>query len=108
MSAAPLKMCAGPCRQALPLDAFHRNKSRKDGRQPACKECRASQRATDPEKERERAAAWRAANPEKARVSKLRSARKRYAAAKAEGRCAYGSGYGCQEPARPEHCSVRT
>lgn len=45
---------------------------------------------------------WYSQNRE--HVAQISGARRRasYAAAKAEGRCAFGSGYGCNEPAHPE------
>lgn len=55
------KQCTGPCKRALPAtsELFGKDKNRKDGLYPQCKECR---RATDKAKRKERAEAKAKAN----------------------------------------------
>ncbi len=60
----PTKRCPG-CKASKPLDAFHRNRSKGDGRQGYCKPCCRNCRRT-----------WRKRNPEQARAEEgRRSAR---------------------------------
>jgi hypothetical protein len=64
------KLCKGPCRLVKPLGQFHKSPLNKDGRQGECKDCHAVKGAANRllpgniERERDRLAAWRAANPE--------------------------------------------
>jgi 5-methylcytosine-specific restriction endonuclease McrA len=64
------KKCKGPCGLVKTLEQFHLHPSTKDGRHGKCKACQAADAAENRlipenlERERDRAAAWRAANPE--------------------------------------------
>lgn len=83
------KHCGG-CKQAKPLDAFHRLSAAKDGRQRYCRECalarQRARRTENPERIAAYNRAWREANPETAK--RLTAAwreknAERYAASKA-------------------------
>ena len=84
------KICT-KCGEEKPLDAFNKNRLKKDGLTCYCKECiniyykiwrqenpekdRESKRRYDrenPEKERERKRKWRQENPERARLNNVR------------------------------------
>ena len=93
----PEKQCT-QCLAFKPLGAFHNDKSRKDGKMPACKCCineaRRNRYAANPEKYKEAARQRRAANPEKykedrrkyyaANPEKYTEARRKYRAANPE------------------------
>ena len=63
-----MKTCS-KCSETKPMDDFHRDKSKKDGRRARCAECaKADKRASyadDPDKFKERVGEYREANPEK-------------------------------------------
>lgn len=73
------KTCS-KCRVEKPLDDFHRNASKPDGRKSACKACLRDRNreyahrwhAEHPEKAREKSRRWRVENPEKARETSRR------------------------------------
>ena len=73
------KKCKGPCGVVKPLEQFHKSVAGKDGRQGKCKDCHASDasgRRLIPEnldRERDRAAAWRAAHPEEMKAIRQRA-----------------------------------
>ena len=93
----PEKQCS-KCLAFKPLGEFHNDKSRKDGKMPACKCCineaRRQYSAANPEKQREYNRKYRAANPEKykedrrkyyaANPEKYTEARRKYRAANPE------------------------
>lgn len=71
---AALKICS-ECRQSLPLDDFHRNKSRSDGRAGYCRPCRAARdrahRRSHLEEARAYESAYRRSHLEEARARRL-------------------------------------
>lgn len=71
-----MKRCSR-CGEQLPLDSFHRDRSRPDGRQRTCRSCKtaeaAERRFSDPERHAEEQRAWRRKNPEAVREIKRRS-----------------------------------
>ena len=71
-----MKVCS-KCNEAKPLEAFNKDKAKKDGRRPNCKACRKVQTAAyykaHREALRERDAAYRANNPAKRRASSAKS-----------------------------------
>ena len=80
----PEKQC-NKCLAFKPLGEFGNDKSRKDGKKPACKCCAneaaRQRRAANPEKYKEAARQYRAANPEK-----CKEAQRKYRAANPEKR----------------------
>lgn len=62
-----MKTCSR-CKEAKPLDAFHKSAAGKYGVTNNCKACMKLYAAVNSDKARARAAAWRAANPERARA----------------------------------------
>lgn len=58
MTTAILTKTCCRCKEAKPLTAFHKDKSRKDGMTAACSPCGSTAKA-----------AWRAANPEKSKLT---------------------------------------
>lgn len=68
--AASLKTCC-TCRQRLSPEAFHRDRSRPDGRAPRCRACASANSRKyylkNGAKAREQHRAWRKANPERVR-----------------------------------------
>ena len=40
-----MKTCTGPCKKNMPLSDFHKNHTRKDGREGVCKTCKNKQRS---------------------------------------------------------------
>lgn len=115
-----MKRCTGPCGETKPLDAFRRDRSRRDGRQSWCRVCVSARQAalfaervagglcgkcsapavpgrTLCRTHAAAHAAWQAANPEKVAAYSAASKRTAYATAKAEGRCVWRNG--CAETA---------
>lgn len=60
------KRCTG-CAIVKPLEEFHRDRNKPDGRRPRCKECISEHVRADRKRYTERTRAWRAANPDRAR-----------------------------------------
>ncbi len=72
------KRCTGPCARTLPLDAFHRDRTKRDGHVSRCRDClsairRERRRETGAER-RERDRAALAANPAAQRASRRSAA----------------------------------
>jgi hypothetical protein len=88
------KHCPG-CNQDLPIDQFHRNKARYDGRASHCRTCKNAQTRYKPEKYDaskprilEYTKQWRVRNPDK-----LKAQRQRYYEAAKEKRAAHQAVY---------------
>jgi 5-methylcytosine-specific restriction endonuclease McrA len=82
------KRCKGPCGLTKPLSDFHEHPQMADGHLNFCKVCRnayvrSRAHMRDPEKERDRLAAWRAANPVAWRAARDKAQAKRVASGKA-------------------------
>lgn len=87
----PTKRCSG-CDKVQQLEAFHRDRSSVDGRHSRCRTCRAEYDArrylTDREVILSRNAAWKAANPERAREYQSRTRARARAADRSPDRAA--------------------
>ena len=100
MNATTVTKSCSRCHGAKPLEMFARNRSRKDGLDHWCRECRATygaaRYAVNPAKMRSRSAAWHAANPD-------------YRAAQRATKPLYGTWaamvHRCTNPKRPEYAS---
>ena len=88
-AAQAVKRCP-KCETSKPVEAFARDRSRRDGLQPRCRECHAARHreryAADPETHRQGSRDRRAAN-----VEAERQRRRAYQAANVEGRRAYNA-----------------
>lgn len=70
-----MKLCSGPCGRRLPLDAFHRDPTKSDGRMSRCRDCRAAaERDRRRQRSGERVAAALADDDPRARRRKARAA----------------------------------
>ena len=73
------KQCRGPCGLVKPLDEFYKRPTGKDGHFNECKLCYSARNKANrllpanKERERDRNAAWRAANPERWKVLRKRA-----------------------------------
>lgn len=61
------KRCS-TCKETLPAEAFNKNRSKSDGLQSVCRECRATDRAVNSEKYKARSAAYYAVNTERVKA----------------------------------------